>query len=81
MTLLGFGDLLKKIGKFPEAETALKRSLDIRIKAFGESNDMAQRTIKLLADLYTAWNKPAQAAAYTARLKPAETKPPAAAAK
>jgi tetratricopeptide (TPR) repeat protein/predicted Ser/Thr protein kinase len=71
MTLLGFGDLLKKRGNFPEAESALKRSLDIRVKAFGESNDMAQRTIKLLADLYTAWNKPQQAAAYTARLKPA----------
>ena len=70
MTLLGFGDLLKKKGNFPEAETALKRSLDIRVKAFGESNDMAQRTIKLLADLYTEWGTPAQAVAYTARLKP-----------
>jgi hypothetical protein len=81
MTLLGFGDLLKKRGNFPEAETALKRSLDIRVRAFGESNDMAQRTIKLLADLYTEWKKPAQEAAYTARLKPAEAKPPAAAGK
>ncbi len=81
MTLLGFGDLLRKVGKYPEAETALKRSLDIRIKAFGEENAMAQRTIKLLADLYTAWKKPAQAAAYTARLRPAEVKPPAAVAR
>ncbi len=81
MTLLGFGDLLRKIGKYPESETALKRSLDIRIKAFGESNDMAQRTIKILADLYAAWNKPAQAAAYAARLKPVETKTTAATAK
>jgi tetratricopeptide (TPR) repeat protein len=80
MTLLGFGDLLRKRGNFPEAEAALQRSLDIRVKAFGEGNDMAQRTIKVLADLYTAWKKPAQAAAYTARLKP-EAKPPAAAAK
>jgi serine/threonine protein kinase/TolA-binding protein len=81
MTLLGFGDLLKKKGNYPEAEAALKRSLDIRIKAFGEGNDMAQRTIKLLAGLYTDWKKPAQAAAYTARLKPVEAKPTAATAK
>ena len=31
---------------------------------------MTQRTIKSLAALYTDWKKPAQAAAYTARLKP-----------
>jgi tetratricopeptide (TPR) repeat protein len=80
MTLLGFGDLLRKRGNFPEAEAVLKRSLDIRIKAFGESNDMAQRTIKVLADLYTAWKKPAQAAAYAARLKPVPASTPAAAA-
>ncbi len=80
MTLLGFGDLMRKVGKYPESETALKRSLEIRVKAFGEDNAMAQRTIKLLADLYTEWKKPQQAAAYTTRLKP-EVKPPAAAAR
>jgi tetratricopeptide (TPR) repeat protein len=81
MTLLGFGDLLRKRGKFPEAEAALKRSLEIRVKAFGESNDMAQRTIKVLVSLYTDWKKPAQAAAYEARLKPADAKTPAAPAR
>ena len=62
-------------------DSALKRSLEIRIKAFGESNDMAQRTIKALAGLYTEWKRPAQAVAYTARLKPVETKAPVTAAK
>ena len=79
MTLLGFGDLLRKKGNFPEAESALKRSLEIRVRAFGESNDMAQRTIKVLVSLYTDWKKPAQAAAYTARLKPADAAAPLAA--
>jgi hypothetical protein len=64
MTLLGFGDLLERRGNVPEAEAALKRSLEIRIKAFGESNDMAQRTIKLLAGLYTEWKKPEQSAVH-----------------
>ncbi len=77
MTLLGFGDLLRKKGNFPEAEAALLRSLEIRVKAFGESNDMAQRTIKVLVTLYTEWKKPAEAAAYTARLKPVEPQAPA----
>ena len=56
---------------------AFKRALDIQVKAVGEDGAAPQRTIKALAGLYTDWKKPAQAAAYTARLKPADTKPPA----
>ena len=63
----------------PEAEAAYKRALEIHTKAFGEENPVTQRTIKALASLYTDWNKPAQAAMYTAKLKPVETKPQAAA--
>jgi tetratricopeptide (TPR) repeat protein len=72
----GMGDSLRKLGKYPESEAALERSLDIQVKAVGEDNVATQRTIKVLADLYTAWKKPAQAAAYTARLKPAAAAKP-----
>ena len=79
--LLGMGDSLRKLEKYSEAEAALKRSLDIHVKALGEGNAATQRMIKVLATLYTAWKKPAEAAAYTARLKPVEAGPPAATAK
>ena len=77
----GMGDSLRKLGKYSEAEAALKRALDINVKALGEGNAANQRTIKWLVTLYTEWKKPAEAAAYTARLKPVEAKAPAAAAK
>ena len=44
--LLGMGDPLRKLGKYSEAEAALKRALDIQVKAFGEGNAANQRTIK-----------------------------------
>ncbi len=69
-TLAGMGQALRKLGKYPEAEAAFKRALDIQVKVLGEDNAAPQRTIKALAGLYTDWKKPAQAAAYTARLKP-----------
>ena len=71
-TLAGLGQAYRKLGKFPESEAAFKRALDIQVKALGEDNVVTQRTIKALAGLYTDWKRPAQAAAYTARLKPAE---------
>jgi serine/threonine protein kinase len=80
-TLTGLGQAYRKLGKFPESEAAFKRALDIQVKALGEDNAATQRTINALAGLYTDWKKPAQAAAYTARLKPAPATPPAAAAK
>ena len=75
----GMGDSLRKLGKYSEAETALKRALDINVKALGDGNAANQRTIKGLVTLYTEWKKPAEAAAYTARLKPVEATPAAAA--
>jgi hypothetical protein len=57
------------------------RALDIHVKALGEGNAATQRALKALVTFYTEWKKPAEAAAYTARLKPVEAKAPAAAAK
>ena len=79
--LFGMGDPLRKLGKYSEAEAALKRALDIQVKAFGEGNAATQRTIKALVTLYTEWKKPAEATAYTARLKPVQAGPSAATAK
>jgi hypothetical protein len=45
------------------------------MKAFGETNPGTQLTLKRFADLYTAWDKPAQAAAYQARLVPPKPAP------
>jgi len=70
-TLAGMGQAFRKLGNLPESEAAFKRALDIQVKALGEDNVAPQRTMKALAGLYTDWKKPAQAAAYTARLKPA----------
>jgi Tfp pilus assembly protein PilF len=69
--LAGMADLFQKEGRYGEAEAAMRRALDIRVKSFGESGRLTQKSIKALADLYTAWGRPAQAASYTARLKPA----------
>jgi hypothetical protein len=41
------------------------------VKANGEEAGLTQRTLRVLVKLYSDWGKPAQAAAYTARLKPA----------
>ena len=42
----GMGDSLRKLEKYSEAEAALKRALDINVKALGEGNAANQRTIK-----------------------------------
>jgi len=70
-TLAGLGQALRKLGNFPESEAAFKRALDIQVKALGEDSAATQRTIKVLAALYTDWKKPDLAAACAARLKPA----------
>lgn len=69
--LAGLGNVLMKEKKFDEADVELRQALDIRVKALGEANAATQKAIKALAELNTAWGKPAQAAAYTARLAPA----------
>ena len=64
-------NVLMKEKRFDEAEVDLRQALDIRVKRLGEENVATQKAIKALADLYTGWGKPTQAAAYTARLAPA----------
>jgi tetratricopeptide (TPR) repeat protein len=81
IALSGMGMALHKLGRFAEAEATFTRALDIHTKALGADNASTQRLLKALAALYTDWKKPAEAAAYTARLKPVPAPPPAAAPK
>jgi serine/threonine protein kinase/tetratricopeptide (TPR) repeat protein len=62
------GKILSKEGSYPEAEGLLRHGLEVRTKALGEGNPATQRVIQLLADLFTGWRKPEQAAAYQAKL-------------
>jgi Tfp pilus assembly protein PilF len=71
ITLAGLGDLLVVKKKYEEAESALRRSLDILARAYGDDHPMTQRTLGTLVNLYQRWQRPAQGAAYRARLKPA----------
>ena len=68
--LRGMGDSLRKLGKLSGVRGRVQALARHPVKALGEDNAGTQRTIKALATLYTDWKKPAQAAAYTARLKP-----------
>jgi serine/threonine-protein kinase len=69
---LSFADLLRKRGDLDGAEPLMKSALEVRAKVLGETHPATQRALKLLADLETARGKPAEAAAYTARLVPAK---------
>ena len=70
LALACMGDVLRKRGKFGESEATLRRALDVLVKTGGEDGGMTQWTLKAFVNLYTAWGRPAQAAAYTARLAP-----------
>jgi tetratricopeptide (TPR) repeat protein len=66
--LSGLGTTLRKEEKFEAADANMRRALAIRVKALGESHSSTQKLIKALAELNTAWGKPAHTATYSARL-------------
>ncbi|MEO8190456.1 MAG: serine/threonine-protein kinase [Acidobacteriota bacterium] len=75
VTLTGIGSLYIKQHRFAEAESSLRRAMEIRHKAsVDDANPYMQNTLKKFVDLYAAWNKPAEAAAYRARLTPPQPK-------
>jgi len=71
-TLLGLGSTLTHERKFAESEVLLRRALAILEHAPGDQKALVQRVLKRLVDLYTDWKRPAEAAAYAARLQPAK---------
>jgi serine/threonine-protein kinase len=69
---MSLGDVLRRRGQLEAAEPLMRSALDVRVKLLGETHAATQRTLKALADLAIARGKPAEAAAYTARLVPAK---------
>ena len=69
---LSLADLLRRRGQLDAAEPLMRSALEARVKLLGETHAASQRALKALADLATARGKPAEAAAYTARLAPAK---------
>jgi serine/threonine protein kinase len=69
---MSLGDLLRRRGQLDAAEPLMRSALDVRAKLLGETHAATQRSLKALAELATARGKPAEAAAYAARLVPAK---------
>jgi len=69
---MSLGDLLRRRGQLDAAEPLMRSALEVRAKLLGETHAATQRALKALAELATARGKPAEAAAYTARLVPAK---------
>ena len=64
------GDVLRREGRFAEAQAFLDRGLATLVEVLGESNPQTQRVIQWQVDLYTDWKKPDQAALYARKLTP-----------
>ena len=69
---MSLGDALRRLGQLDAAEPLMRSGLEVRAKLLGETHAATQRALKALADLATARGKPAEAAAYTARLTAAK---------
>jgi tetratricopeptide (TPR) repeat protein len=69
---MSLGDTLRRRGQLDAAEPLMRSALEIRAKVLGETHAATQRALKALAELATARGKPAEAAAYTARIVPAK---------
>jgi outer membrane protein assembly factor BamD (BamD/ComL family) len=63
---------LTKEGRYAEAEKLLTESLQIIKKQFGQDHPRTQAALRRIVELYEAWGKPKQAAAYKAMLKVAK---------
>jgi len=59
-----YGVCLLKLGRYPAAEAQALAALPVIRYSLGEGKDWTRRTERLLADVYDAWGKPAEAARY-----------------
>jgi len=67
-TLATHGRALIGLERFAEAEESLLEAIEIIVEAFGADHPASHRTYEMLANLYDAWGKPEQAAAWRARM-------------
>jgi tetratricopeptide (TPR) repeat protein/tRNA A-37 threonylcarbamoyl transferase component Bud32 len=65
-----YGRCLAKLGRFEEAEPHLLEGYQDLLTALGPDHDDTLRSVKYLAQLYEAWNRPEDAAVYRALLPP-----------
>ena len=70
------GSCLAAQGRFEEAEPLLTGSYLALSKDEGGGGQKVPEALKRIVDLYTAWGKPEQAAAYRAKLPPNRGTPP-----
>ena len=59
---------LTGLGRYPEAEPPLMHAYAVFDSTQGTENDRTQRAMAGLVKLYTAWEKPDEAAAWQARI-------------
>ncbi len=68
MYLCGHGRCLVTLRRYDEAESVLQEGYQILEVALGADHERSIKAIRSLADLYDAWAKPEQAAAWRAKV-------------
>ena len=69
-SLSGLAVCLTRMGRYADAEELLLEAHQILDAALGEQHDHTQTNISRLVELYEAWDEPAKAAEFRARLAP-----------
>ncbi len=64
-----YGECLLKVGRFDEAEQRLLSSLATTEKALGLDNDRTMATLRIIVQLYDAWERPSAAEPFQIRLE------------
>ncbi|HUD42977.1 MAG TPA: serine/threonine-protein kinase [Dokdonella sp.] len=62
--LTGIGKARTRLGRYAEAEQDLLRSIELKIATHGPGNSRLPASREALRELYTAWNRPGDAARY-----------------
>ncbi|MBL8114244.1 MAG: serine/threonine protein kinase [Acidobacteria bacterium] len=70
-TRSALGSVLVARRKFAEAESLLGQAWQVQEKPLGEKDRQSQKTLRALVELYRAWGKPEQAAAFETKVLPA----------
>ena len=66
---LSYGSMMSRLGRHEEAEAYLLKSHKLFQTGFGETDPRRHMAISFLAEMYEAWEKPEQAAAWRKRLE------------